>query len=246
MCTRHTNQITWIVVAVLALGALSAQFDWLGKMVESIGYLMVAVLAIWQHQIIEFIKPPKARLALHPYQNAISPSRDQREKCFHGYALNLNPEIPLHNAAVFIHEVQIDSNSAVNYVVPYRFDWAPSELKQTATVIHASYPAVFDIGTLFLEPDCSPPYFRLNRQSFQGGEMQDKALTQLSAKIALRADNLPLCIWYQLSVTITDEDALITLKEYGEHEFALDLTNQNKASCPCGEIRFRWKTNEVN
>ena len=170
----------------------SPLLDWLHLLFQAltaIGILAVAVIAIWQDQIIDRFNPVRGEIRRSNFEGKEEGTPQMTYHTYHVRAVATRPNRPLRGCAIVFRQVnRIVKEGTVNgsiYPVWRQLPWAPIERTETRVTVASEQEA--DLGKYHLQKDMFEIlYYR------QGGEFDPFVHRGQTAKIFfhLRADNL--------------------------------------------------------
>jgi hypothetical protein len=155
----------------------------------AIGILAVAVIAIWQDQIIARLNPIKGEIRRSNFEGKEEGTPQMTYHTYHVRAVATRPNRPLRGCAIVFRQVnRISNDGTVNgsiYPVWRQLPWAPAERTESKVIIATEQEA--DLGRYHVQKDLFEILFYR-----QGGEFDPYVHRGQSAKIFfhLRADNL--------------------------------------------------------
>jgi hypothetical protein len=172
---KHARLLDWLRLLFQALTAL--------------GTLAVAVIAIWQDQIIDRFNPVRGEIRRSNFEGKEEGTPQMTFHTYHVRAVATRPNRPLKGCSIVFRQVNRISNEASVhgsiYPVWRQLLWAPVERTEAKLIIANEQEA--DLGRYHLQKDLFEIlYYR------QGGEFDPYVHRGQSAKIFLhlRADNL--------------------------------------------------------
>jgi hypothetical protein len=188
----RNNQAGSAAVSPIATVNCSPLPGWLRLLFQALtalGTLAVAVIAIWQDQIIGRLNPIKGEIRRSNFEGKEEGTPQMTYHTYHVRAVATRPNRPLRGCAIVFRQVnRISNDGTVNgsiYPVWRQLPWAPVERTESKVIIATEQEA--DLGRYHLQKDLFEILFYR-----QGGEFDPYVHRGQCAKIFfhLRADNL--------------------------------------------------------